>query len=193
MRQKKFCAPDVLALMRWSKSPHLERRRKKRTSRPHDGHCLFWPDKWIAPSGCLRGSSSPLRWDLPFAVLFAPPPPSRFFIARHASSLHPPLSPFPNPSLLSCCPRPDLLTVSPLPETTVAFLVMPGGKEHFLRSGARVSLTPLRSVLENRSVRHDLMNVQLQCQLFTRVDIIPTGRYRLKNKAEIASESPVCT
>ncbi|MBB3216775.1 hypothetical protein FHW72_001846 [Ochrobactrum sp. RC6B] len=54
---------------------------------------------------------------------------------------------------------------------------MPGGKEHFLRSGARVSLTPLRSVLENRSVRHGLMNVQLWGQLFTRVDNIPTGRY----------------
>ena len=66
--------------------------------------------------------------------------------------LRSPFSPFPNPSLLSCCPRPDLLTVSPLPETAVAFLVMPGGKEHFLRSGARVSFT-LRSVLENRSVR----------------------------------------
>ncbi len=67
---------------------------------------------------------------------------------------------------------------------------MPGGKEHFLRSGARVSLTSLPSVLENRSVRHGLMNVQLRGQLFTRVDNIPTGRYCLENKAEIALESP---
>ncbi len=135
--------------------------------------------------------SSPLRWYLPFAVLFAP---AATFPAFHcpARCFAPPLSPFPNPSLLSCCPRPDFLTVSSLPETTVAFLVMPGGKEHFLRSGARVSLTPLRSVLENRSFRHDLINVQLRGQLFTRVDNIPTSRYCLENKAEIALESPAC-
>jgi len=138
----------------------VERRRKRRTSRPHDRHCMFWLDNWTAASGCLRGS--PPRCDGISLSLFSSPlpPPSRLFIARHAAS-PPPLSPFPNPSLLSCYPRPDLLTASPLPETTVAFLVMPGGKEHFLRSGARVSLTPLPSVLENRSVRHDLMNVQL--------------------------------
>ncbi len=96
---------------------------------------------------------SPFRRSLRTCHLPVFPSPARFFA--------PPLSPFPYPSLLSCCPRPDLLTVSPLPKTAVAFLVMPGGKEHFLRSGARVSLTPLRSVLENRSFRHGLMNVQL--------------------------------
>lgn len=176
--------------MRWSKSPPLGATKEKTHEQAHDGHCLFWPDKWIAPSGCLRGS--PFRCDeISLSPLSSHLPPSRFSIAGtllrsasfSASQSVPP----------SCCPRPVLLTVSPLPETAVAFLVMPGGKEHFLRSGARVSLTTLRSVLENRSVRHGLMNVQLWGQLFTRVDNIPTGRYCLKNKAEIASESPVCT
>lgn len=134
----------------------------------------------------------PVATGLPFAVLFAPAPTFPFFHCRHASSLRLFLR-FPIRPSFPVVLGPVLLTVSSLPKTTVAFLVMPGGKEHFLRSGAPVSLTTLRSVLENRSVRHDLMNVQLWGQLFACVDNIPTGRYCLENKAEIASESPVCT